>query len=67
MKAPEQLADEHTKAWWGDREDNITIATRQAFIAGYSAGYKSLRDQIQSLELQLRQANNMVMKLEAEK
>jgi len=39
MKTPEELAEEHTKAWWGDREDNITIATRQAFIAGYSAGY----------------------------
>jgi hypothetical protein len=41
MKTPEQLADEHTKAWWGDREDNMTLATRQAFIAGYKAGYQA--------------------------
>ena len=44
MKTPEELADEHTKAWWGDREDNITIATRQAFMAGYSAGYDACKD-----------------------
>lgn len=39
MKTPEQLAEDYTQAWWGPREDNMTRATRQAFIAGYSAGY----------------------------
>jgi hypothetical protein len=49
MKTPEDLADEHTKAWWGDREDNITIATRQSFLAGYH-----LRDEeIEQLEIQI--------------
>ena len=43
------------------------LACRYGFRAGYQAGYESLREQIQSLESQLRQANNMVMKLEAEK
>ena len=38
MKTPEELAEEHTKAWWGDSEDSImTIATRQSFLAGYQA------------------------------
>jgi hypothetical protein len=67
MKTPEELAEEYVHTWWGPREDNMTLATRQSFLAGYQAGYESLRDQIQFLESQLRQANNMVMKLEAEK
>jgi hypothetical protein len=38
MKTPEELADEHTTAWWDTREDSImTIATRQSFVAGYQA------------------------------
>jgi len=37
-KTPEQLADEFTQDWWGHgREDNMTLATRQAFLAGYKA------------------------------
>jgi len=44
MKTPEELADEHTKAWWGDSEDSImTIATRQSFLAGYQAGFKEAK------------------------
>jgi hypothetical protein len=65
MKTPEEMAKEYAdkhecgdQAWGG---------AYGGFLAGYQAGYESLRDQIQSLELQLRQANNMVMKLEAEK
>jgi len=67
MKTPKELAEEYVHAWWGPREDNMTLATRQAFLAGYKAGYESLCDQIQFLESQLRQANGMVMKLEAER
>lgn len=37
------------------------------FLAGYQAGYESLREEIQALTSQLRQANGMVMKLEAER
>ena len=37
-KTPEELADEYTQEWWGHyREDNMTLATRQAFLAGYKA------------------------------
>jgi len=64
MKTPEELAkkyaDKHALTGTGTIE-------KKCFLAGYQAGYESLRDQIQSLESQLRQANNMVMKLEAEK
>lgn len=41
-------------------------ALQLCFIAGNKAGDESLRYQLQSLESQLRQANGMVMKLEAE-
>ena len=36
-KTPEELAADYVQAWWGSREDNMTLATRQAFIAGYQA------------------------------
>ena len=39
MKTPEELAEEYVHAWWGPREDNMTLATRQAFLAGYRQGY----------------------------
>jgi hypothetical protein len=39
MKTPEQLAEEFVQAWWGPRKDNLTLATRQSFLAGYQAGY----------------------------
>ena len=38
MKTPEELAEEYVHAWWGPREDNMTLATRQSFLAGYQAG-----------------------------
>jgi hypothetical protein len=53
MKSLEQLADEHTKAWWGDREDNMTLATRQAFIAGFRAGKRAQEAKIKELEIEL--------------
>jgi len=37
MKTPEELATDYVQAWWGPREDNMTLATRQAFVAGYQA------------------------------
>jgi len=40
-KTPEELADEYVQAWWGPREDNMTLATRQSFLAGYQAAKKS--------------------------
>jgi len=39
MKTPEELAEEYVHAWWGPREDNMTLATRQAFLAGYKTGH----------------------------
>jgi hypothetical protein len=38
-KTPEELAEDYVQSWWGPREDNMTIATRQSFLAGYSAGH----------------------------
>jgi hypothetical protein len=38
MKTPKQLADEYTQAWWKPREDNMSLATRQAFMASFRAG-----------------------------
>ena len=38
MKTPEELAVDYVQAWWGPREDNMTLATRQSFLAGYQAG-----------------------------
>jgi hypothetical protein len=36
-KTLEELADEYAQTWWGPRHDYSSIATRQAFIAGYRA------------------------------
>lgn len=44
MKTPEQLAEEFVQAWWGPRKDNLTLATRQSFLAGYQAGYDACKD-----------------------
>jgi hypothetical protein len=38
MKTPKEMAEEYVYAWWGPREDNMTLATRQSFLAGYQAG-----------------------------
>jgi flagellar biosynthesis/type III secretory pathway protein FliH len=73
MKTPQQLAEEYADDWHKDCNypDEILRlikkATATAFLAGYQAGYESLREQIQALDSQLRQANGMVMKLEAER
>jgi hypothetical protein len=40
-KTPEQLAADYVQAWWGPREDNMTLATRQSFMAGYQAAKES--------------------------
>jgi hypothetical protein len=34
-KTPEQMAADYVHAWWGPKEINMTLATRQSFIAGY--------------------------------
>ena len=44
MKTPEELAEDYVQAWWGPREDNMTLATRQSFMAGYAAGYDACKD-----------------------
>ncbi len=43
MKTPKELAEEYVHAWWGPREDNMTLATRQSFLAGYQAGFKEAK------------------------
>ena len=63
MKTLEQLADEHTRAWWGDREDNITIATRQAFIAGYSAGSDRTDAELLKAFLDIKEKDSLGPKL----
>lgn len=68
MKTPEQMAEEYgTGIDLCCGTSDIIIAAEKGFLAGYKAGYESLREQIQALESQLRQANGMVMKLEAER
>ena len=37
MKTPKELAEEYVHTWWGPREDNMTLATRQSYLAGYQA------------------------------
>jgi hypothetical protein len=44
MKTPEELAEEYVHAWWGPREDNMTLATRQSFMAGYQAAKDQFAD-----------------------
>jgi len=43
-KIPEELAADYVHAWWGPLEDNMTLATRQAFIAGYQARDKEIAE-----------------------
>jgi hypothetical protein len=43
-KIPEQLAADYVQAWWGSRDDNMTLATRQSFVAGYQAAMNSPED-----------------------
>jgi len=45
-KTPEELADEYAQTWWGPRHDYSSIATRQAFIAGYQAAQHEMRKQL---------------------
>lgn len=55
MNTPEELAEQYVHAWWGPREDNMTLATRQAFLAGYHA------------RKQIEEAERAALALEAEK
>lgn len=64
MKTPEQMAEEFASKYVTDPG---YILSKAGFLAGYKAGYESLREEIHALESQLRQANGMVMKLEAER
>lgn len=64
-KTPEQMAKQYVEQ--ENLEYEEAAGSYYGFIAGYKAGYESLREQLQSLESQLRQANGMVMKLEAER
>lgn len=36
-KTLEEIAEEYTQAWWGTQKCYWTIATTQAFLAGYRA------------------------------
>ena len=69
MKTPEQLAEEY-----GATVERVPILfykpeepCKNAYLTGYQVAHEKLSQHIQSLESQLRQANGMVMKLEAEK
>ena len=67
-KTPEQMAEEWASGrWYADHDPTVSGESKVGFLAGYKAGYESLREEIQALESQLRQANGMVMKLEAER
>jgi hypothetical protein len=49
MKTPKELAEEYVHAWWGPREDNMTLATRQSFLAGYQAAKDQLIQELESV------------------
>jgi hypothetical protein len=65
-KTPEEMAEEYANSTDSCDVDQEYAFAYKGFLAGYKAGYESLHDQLQSLESQLRQANGMVMKLDAE-
>lgn len=68
-KTPEQMATEFAE--FATISDHTYTIAYHSYLGGYEAGYQvaheKLSQHIQSLESQLRQANGMVMKLEAEK
>jgi hypothetical protein len=68
MKTPEEMAEEWASSrWYANHDPTVSGESKVAFLAGYKAGYESLREEIHALTSQLRQANGMVMKLEAER
>jgi hypothetical protein len=68
-KTPQELATAY--ADFATISDHTYTIAYHSYLGGYDAGYsvayEKLSQHIQSLESQLRQANGMVMKLEAEK
>ena len=66
-KTPKQMAQEYADKNSGGECCDDEPGIKEAFMAGYQAGYESLREEIHALTSQLRQANGMVMKLEAER
>lgn len=78
-KTPEQLAEEYAKTIWDESElapedraieRHVAIgkhSTKIGFLAGYQEAHKELSRHIQFLETQLSQANNTIMRLQAEK
>jgi hypothetical protein len=65
MKTPEELAKEYVHAWWGPREDNMTLATRQAFLAGYSAGSDRTDAELLKAFLDIKEKDSLGPKLAA--
>jgi len=65
MKTPEELAEEYVYAWWGTRDDNMTLATRQAFLAGYSAGSDRTDAELLKAFLDIKEKDSLGPKLAA--
>ena len=53
MKTPEELAEEYVHAWWGPREDNMTLATRQSFLAGYQAAKEHAHAELEEADVEI--------------
>jgi hypothetical protein len=62
MKSPEEMAEEYVHAWWGPREDNMTLATRQSFLAGYQAAKDHLPRFHAGADVYIIDANNPLPK-----
>lgn len=75
-KTLQELADEYARLSyevalesWGDKDEaeRFSNVVRESYMAGYHSAYENIYQHIQFLESQLRQANNTIMRLEAER
>jgi len=60
MKTREELADDYVQAWWGSREDNMTLATRQSFLAGYQAAKEHAHAALEEAEAKIQELEDQV-------
>ena len=64
-KTPEQMATEYAE--FATISEHTYRVAYHSYLGGYLAAHEKLEQQIQFLELQLREANTRAMRLEAEK
>jgi hypothetical protein len=52
-KTLKELTEEYVYAWWGPREDNMTLATRQSYLAGYQAAQEHAHAALEEAEAEI--------------